>query len=674
MKNKACITKRILSLLIAMVMLLGVVTVYAEETGTTTKTYGTLFSQNFNAGRGTSIQNNTHYDIYGNMRANRAVGTTSNIAEVNYRDVPGLGDYSLALYDKNQNFVWKQWDERTYVYGYDDDINYISFTNEGANTYVITEFDMYVNSDVARTVIFDMMDGDTNPTSTTPSMQEHSRTILFGLKFDPTNHKLSYRSMKNGQNAYTEIGDFPLNTWQRYRIVNKVTDETASLGKLDVYADGIIVAEDIEYVKQGNNFDIAYDMLRIGTAGVGTEGGSSTNDVNCIFDNINVYKYSGSDTSTDPVVAPANTGRLISVLRKNMNKSFNYIYASICEPSVDVLRKMLEENSVLYSSYENTNITKRDGEQQPLVDRETVELTEAFEGIYVAYKDGGEQLFLEGEDLLGTGEESDSTYKINVAQYFGGPSAVGGNPPLYGGKYIIDKNIDATAIDGILISTDETSDNYYKYEGPGAALVFDFDFMSKDLIANGTEVSVGFGTRNINATSSTGIFTKGFGIYFDSTKEQMVFTNSDSTFSFEDGEWYRIRYVINVTDENNNFAGTYDVWVNGTKVVSDARINTTDTNVIDCMLLKDFTSDRASNDSFVCYDNLRVYKSNVTNEMPVNDGALLYAIRKAEKKYPVELAGEIENAKTAFEASDRTQESLDNACIVLNDALAGIIQ
>ena len=290
--------------------------------------------------------------------------------------------------------------------------------------------------------------------------------------------------------------------------------------------------------------------------------------------------------------------------------------------------------------------------------------------IDAAYKTGGEQLALEGSALLGTGSETDTAYRTGDVKYFGGEVVGAASQPLGSGKYIIDNKIAATTIDGISLSPEETSDDYYKYEGPDAALVFDWDFKSIDLVTNSRPVFVAFGSRNIAYSTSQQAFTTGFGIEFSGKDQQIKFTGSDSVYGdFQDGQWYNIRYVVKVTDANCDFVGTFDAYINGNKVVSNGSILTDNITKIDCMIIKDFSSTRKTNTSTVYYDNLRVYKSNVSASMPLNEGVLLSEIRAAEtasaamedgalkEKY----AAAIATAKTAFEAADRTAESLDKA-------------
>lgn len=286
------------------------------------------------------------------------------------------------------------------------------------------------------------------------------------------------------------------------------------------------------------------------------------------------------------------------------------------------------------------------------------------------YKTGGEQFAAEGSALLGIGNEADTTYRTGDVKYFGGEVVGAASQPLGSGKYIIDNKIAATTIDGISLSTDETSDDYYKYEGPDAALVFDFDFKSKDLVTAGRPVFVAFGNRSIAYSTSKNTFTTGFGIEFNGTDQQIKFTGSDSVYNdFKDGEWYNIRYVVKITDATGDFAGNFDAYVNGIKVVSNGSILTDNITRVDCMIVKDFSSTRKTNTSTVYYDNLRVYKSNVRASMPLNEGLLLSEIRAAETACATmddetskeTYAAAIATAKTAFEAADRTEESLNNA-------------
>lgn len=287
----------------------------------------------------------------------------------------------------------------------------------------------------------------------------------------------------------------------------------------------------------------------------------------------------------------------------------------------------------------------------------------------VVYKTGGEQLALEGSDLPGMGNETDTAYRTGIVAYFGG-EVVGATPPLGNGKYIIDNKVAATMIDGISLSTDETSDDYYPYEGPDAALVFDFDFKSGDLVTNSRPAFVAFGNRSIAYNASAKAFTTGFGIEFNGTERQIKFSGSDSVYNgFQDGQWYHLRYVIKITDANNDFAGRFDAYVNGSKVVSNGSILTDNLSKINCMIIKDFSSTRKTNTSTVYYDNLRVYKSNAGAAMPLNEGLLLSEIRAAETAYAAmeegtlkeQYAAAIAAAKAAFEAADRTSESLDAA-------------
>lgn len=666
MKNKKGITKRILSLLVVINMLLGMVAVYAD--GETAKQYGVLFSQDFNGTyEHSTTVNNTYYDIFGNMRGSTYVGNTIRISEVDCSSVPGLGAHSLALHDNKNTRVWKQWDERTYVYSGSGST--YSFEQEGANTVVCTEFDMYVHSNSLNPGFVQLMDGNVYASST---QAEYNKKVLLDLKFDPATQKLSYSTIKDNY-AYTELGTFSFDTWQRYRIVQKVTDNEKALGTFDLYIDGVKVLSDIEYVKSGSTYyEYAYDMLMFKTYNT-----ADTNSANLAytFDNINVYKYSDSDTAADKVVAAPDTGALISALRKHKNTVSMLDYATSSEPSKTELEAKLDEALGIYDEITGIgNFTAGDPGfgYQEVVDAVITELETAFDSLTVTYKTGGEQLSQEGSDLFGTGEETDTTYKIDEAQYLGN----GSTGVLGGGKYVIDKNQAATTIEGISLSTDETSDDYYKKEGPDAALVFDFDFKSKDLVTNARPAYVVFDNRNSKLNTSTNSFTTGFGIEFNGADKQIKFTGSDSVYeNFADGEWYRIRYVIYITDENGDFAGKYDAWVNGTKVVSEGTISTDNLTKIDCMIVKDFTSTRTSNYSTVYYDNLRVYKSNVSAPMPVNDGQLLSAIRAAETECAAmedatlkeKYAAAIASAKTAFEASDRTEEDLAEAYANLID-------
>ena len=288
----------------------------------------------------------------------------------------------------------------------------------------------------------------------------------------------------------------------------------------------------------------------------------------------------------------------------------------------------------------------------------------------VACKAGGEQLALEGSALLGTGDETDTAYRTGDIKSFGGEVAGAASQPMGSGKYIIDNKVASTLIDGISLSIDEASDDYYRPEGPDAALVFDFDFKSKDLVANGRPVFAAFGNRSIAYSASQKAFTTGFGLEFSGAEQQIKFSGSDSVYQdFKDGEWYHIRYVVRITDASGNFAGCFDAYVNGVRVVSSGSILTDNLTKIDCMILKDFSSTRKTNTSTVYYDNLRVYKSNAAASMPLNEGLLLSEIRAAEtacaamknealkEKYTAAISA----AKAAFEAADRTAESLDLA-------------
>jgi len=288
----------------------------------------------------------------------------------------------------------------------------------------------------------------------------------------------------------------------------------------------------------------------------------------------------------------------------------------------------------------------------------------------VVYKTGGEQLALEGSALLGTGDETDTAYRTGAVKSLGGEVAGADSQPLGSGKYIIDNKIAATTIDGISLSADEASEDYYLYEGPEAWLVFDFDFKSKDLVANSRPVFVAFGSRSIAYSTSKNAFTTGFGIEFSGADQQIRFSGSDSVYHpFRDGQWYHIRYVVKITDASGALACGFDAYVNGAKVVSDGSLLTDNLSKIDCMIIKDFSSTRKSNTSTVYYDNLRVYKSNANAPMPLNEGLLLSEIRAAEtacaaledealkETYTAAIAA----AKTAFEATDATAESLDKA-------------
>lgn len=286
------------------------------------------------------------------------------------------------------------------------------------------------------------------------------------------------------------------------------------------------------------------------------------------------------------------------------------------------------------------------------------------------HKAGGEQLAVEGSSLLGTGNETDTAYRTGDVKSFGGEVVGASSQPLGSGKYIIDNKVAATTIDGISLSTDEASDDYYLYEGPDAALVFDFDFKSEDLVANGRPVFVAFGNRSIAYSASKNTFTTGFGIEFNGTEKQIRFSGSNSVYpDFKDDEWYAIRYVVKITDATGDFVGSFDAYVNGAKVVSNGSILTDNLTKIDCMIVKDFSSTRKTNTSTVYYDNLRVYKSNAGASMPLNDGLLLSEIRAAERAYAVmedealkeTYAAAILAAKAAFEAADRTAETLGQA-------------
>lgn len=661
MKKKTSITKRIMSLLMSALIVCtlfsGVVVVSAD--GATAKQYGVLFSQDFN---GTYVhsttKNNSFYDIYESMRASRYVNETARITESDCSDVPGLGAHSLSLNDNKSTRVWKQWSERTYVYAGDDST--YAFEQEGANTVVTTEFDMYVHSGSLNTGSVKLMDGNVYGSST---QNEYNKKRLLEIKFDPTTSKISYCTL-NDNYAYTEIGALAMDEWHRYRIVQKVTDGEKALGTFDLYIDGIKVLSDVKYTKDGATYsEYAYDMISFETSGT-----ADTNKANLAytFDNINVYKYSDSDTS---VYAAPDTGTLISALRKYKGTVAMLGYATSCEPSKAEMEEILEASLAVYDEITSVGTFEEEG-WQDVVDETLNDLKTSFDSLNATYKAGGQQLAAEGTSLFGTGNATDTAYKTGDVKFVGGYKEGAATQPIGGGSYVIDNNKDATKIEGISISTDEASADYYKKEGPDASLVFDFDFKSVDLVTNGRPAQVSFGNRSIAYNPSTNIYTTGFGIEFNGSDKQIKFAGSDSVYNnFADGEWYNIRYVVKVTDANGNFAGKFDAYVNGTKVVSDGSILTDNLTKIDCMLVKDLTKDRKTNTSTVYYDNLRVYKSNASASMPINDGKLLSAIRAAETEYAAmtdeslktKYAAAIETAKAAFEATERTDASLESA-------------
>lgn len=297
MKNKKRTTKRILSLLIAMVMLLGMATVYADETETSTKTYGEIFSQNFE-GEHSSTQINTYFDIYGNMRGYKKVGSDYIKEESNAGNVYGLGSKSLAIHSSSTVYTWKPLDESTLTYvGRHTDST--TFAEEGENVSVVTEFDMKIPAGAQRGAYAQLMYHGTNTT-------EYGGQVLFSLNFDVNAGKIMYKS--EFSSTEIELADIKTDEWHRYRIVQNVTSGTKSLGTLDLYIDGVNVLDDYTYTKNSANYSGSkYDLFRIITATANS--GTVTTDQQCAFDNITIYKSNASNPM------PVNDGQLLSAIR-----------------------------------------------------------------------------------------------------------------------------------------------------------------------------------------------------------------------------------------------------------------------------------------------------------------------------------------------------------------------
>ncbi len=207
-------------------------------------------------------------------------------------------------------------------------------------------------------------------------------------------------------------------------------------------------------------------------------------------------------------------------------------------------------------------------------------------------------------------------------------------------------------------------------EGPNATLVTQFDIRFDDLAARGGTLAVQMMDRDAwsNATKSSWTVPVNF--------------NINDFVDIEDGKWYRIRVELYSTNDSSAPKHRYSVWIDGVQKITEGQYGlngVTGTSSYQKFPQVDsihINLTGGSKDYGMTYsiDNVLMYKKNEANPMPVNDGALVSAIREWEEYY--NLTGDsvvntaLTAAKAAYNDADRTQTTVDTATAALLAAVA----
>ncbi len=601
-----------------------------------------------------------------------ADGTSSDTSRQIIADVSGDPLVKSALfYGKNSNNITVTLPVQS---AYDSEV----FEKEGANSKITVEFDAkFASPSAGQTgtasetsqLPYEITVGSSDDNINSSKSVYINPAAAFGIDANGELYAIKYSAKYKKEHLNGTVKNVEAKTWQHYKIVINLTDSEKALQTYSLYVDGEPAAENLPCFggdgKNGARID-RIDSIKFG--GRSASNDSINKDTNSFgIANLSVYK---SNTGN----AELSAEQLILSLRE-IGNSKAALESNAAVQGTQELADFQAAYTAAQTAFENA-YTSLDMNSINSANATLISTYEALkEAVNKKYPAGGYQV----NNSFNTESEGkwDDAFDIGYAPVKTVRKNESTELWLFGDKDPATDESDY--VEGIQVykgtSDKLTGEWNYENEGPNATLIAEYDIKFDNI--EGKEISC-----TINLTDRDAVAAY---------KTYCPLGLNLSGADFENGKWYRFRHEIYATNASGQRKNKMSTWIDGKKIldnVSFGTYNSDGTAVSTTASYQKFPNPDAvriliDNRKTVyddgitfSYDNVKCYKANLNAPMLVNDGALVAAIRKWDRYETITgdstLAAALVQAKAAYGAEDKTQESIDNALAALSSAASNM--